>query len=327
VKPDIPAELPQKEKTFDHIFKELLETLSPPCIIAFVNSTFKHNMPLNSAVESMRTESNIGSRTTADYILKITEPDGKVHYFHAEAQTTNDNRMVFRMVEYGIRFALDVARYNADNDDILIELFPAVVFYLKDNDSTPRLLNVTIKVPDGQELHYTIPAERMSDYTPEELLEQDKEPLFPFYMANFSGKDPEKFEEEWLAGCAKLNEFVKSGRILKADADRLLDAGRTVIRKARHPNEKEVFESMDMFEVVGVGIDWLEIKRQKDEAVAEAAAKATAKATAKAAAEASQKSLATALKAIAKGLSFEDAADLAGLPLEEVQRLAKVDVT
>lgn len=239
MKRNIPADIPQKEKSYDHIFKEILETFPSRYIIAFLNSVFKHNISLNSAVESMRTESNIGNRTIADYILKVTEPSGIIRYFHIEAQTSNDRGMAFRMVEYGIRFALERAKNGTDKDEILIEFPHAAVFYLKDNRNTPRVLNVTVKAPDGKELHYSIPTERMSDYTPEELLEQEKYPLFPFYMANFTGKDPDKFEREWLAGCAKLNEFVKSGRIGKTEADKLLESGSIVVKKVNHPNEKQ----------------------------------------------------------------------------------------
>jgi hypothetical protein len=250
---------------------------------------------------SMRTESK---RTIADYILNVTEPDGTVRYFHIEAQTSNDKkRMAFRMVEYGIRSALERARSNDNDDGIIIEFPHAVVFYLRDDAATPRKLNVTIIAPDGQELHYAIPTERMSDYTPEQLLEQDKFPLFPFYMANFSGKDIEKFEREWKAGCDKLGEFIKSGRIEKSDAKQLVVDSCTVIEKTSLPNDKkEELKNMTMFDVVGVGPDWVEIKRQKEELAVTMRIKA-------------------AKKALAKGLSVEDAADISELSVDEVKDL------
>jgi hypothetical protein len=308
------ASVPVKEKTYDDMFKEILETFPPHMIIAFLNSTFGREMPPDSAIMSMRTESN---RTIADYILNVTEPDGTVRYFHIEAQTSNDRRrMAFRMVEYGIRSALERARSNDEDDGILIEFPHAVVFYLRDDAATPRKLNVTIKAPDGQELHYSIPTERMSDYTPEQLLEQDKFPMFPFYTANYSGKDPEKFEREWLEGCQKLSEFIESGRIGKVDAAKLIEDSCIVIDKTDFSIEKkEELKKMTMFDVVGVGTDWIEIKRQKEEAVAIARADAAEKAH--------KKAVVSAKKALAKGLSVEDAAEISELPVAEVETLAK----
>lgn len=303
--------IPAKEKTFDDLFKEILETFSPHLVIAFLNSTFGRNMPPESLIEPMRTEMNSKSRITADYFLKVTEPEGAVHYFHLEAQTSNDKRMVFRMVEYGVRFALQHTSGEAA-DEILIELPHAVVFYLRDNRNTPRKLNVTVRVPDGQVMCYSIPTERMSDYTPEVLLEEDKFPMFPFYPLNFKGKDTEKFEREWQAGCAKLAEFVESGYMEKADAEKLVNSSRIVIEKSEFSDEKkEVLQKMSisMFDIAGVGPDYIEIKRQKDEAVAQAERK---------------KAITTAKNALEMGLSPEQAAKLADLPVEEVRALDKV---
>lgn len=301
-------QIPAKEKTFDDLFKEILETFPPHLVIAFFNSTFRRSMPPESMIESMRTEMNSGSRVTADYFLKVTEPDDTVHYFHLEAQTKNDSRMVFRMVEYGVRFALQHTGDGAA-DDILIELPHAVVFYLRDNRKTPRKLNVIIRIPDGQELHYAIPTELMSDYTPEKLLEQDKFPLFPFYPLNFKGRDTEAFEREWRAGCAKLAAFVESGYMEKSDAEKLAEGSRIVIGRAKFPEKtKEVLKKMTMFDVAGVGTDWIEIKRQKEEYAAQAR---------------HENSIAAAKKALAKGLSPEDVADFIDLPIEEIKALIK----
>ena len=316
--------IPQKEKTYDDLFKEILETFPSHRVIAFLNSVFKRKMSLESVIEPLRTEFNAKSRLIADYFLKVTEPDGTAHYFHLEAQTGNDNRMVLRMVEYGVRFALQHTQGDI-KDNIIIELPHAVVFYLRDNKNTPRTLNVTIKTPDGQELNYTIPTERMSDYTPEMLLEQDKFPLFPFYMLNFEGKDAERFEQEWLAGCVKLNELVKDGRMDNSDAKRLLEDGLIVMEKVNFPNRKEVMEKMtiSMFDSVGVGIDWIELKRQTNELIAQAEARAEARARAEAEARAKEKSIVVAKRALTKGLSLEDAAELADLSVDEIRELAK----
>lgn len=332
---DIRSNIPKKKKSFDDIFKEILETFPPHHIVAFLNSTFKRGMSPDSAVEALRTESNTGHRTIADYFLKVTEPDHTVHHFHIEAQTGNDQTMAFRMAEYGIRFAMNQARSIAGKNRILVELPHAVVFYLRDNRNTPRQLPVIIKAPDGQELHYVIPSERMSDYTPEELLEQNKFPLFPFYPLNFKGRNFEKFEREWQAGCAKLAVLVKSGHMEKPDAKRLLEDSRIVIDRMKLPKEmKEVVRKMiSMFDIVGEGIDWIELKRREDRAVKRAVNKAVKAAVKAAKEEAEQetekvaavaehnKAITVAKKALAKGISLQDAADLADLPVNEVEAL------
>lgn len=63
-----------------------------------------------------------------------------------------------------------------------------------------------------------------------------------------------------------------------------------------------------MFDTVGRGTDWIELKRREDERVAQAEYK---------------RAIATAKKALDKGLSIEDAAELADLTLAEVEVLVE----
>lgn len=62
-------------------------------VVAFLNSAFKHTIPAESKIESLRIEMNGQTRVTTDYFLKAIEPDGMMHYFHAETQVKNYNRM------------------------------------------------------------------------------------------------------------------------------------------------------------------------------------------------------------------------------------------
>ena len=133
--------------------------------------------------------------------------------------------------------------------------------------------------------------------------------MFPFYMLNFADKDLEKFEFDWQEGCAKLAELVKSGHFEKSDAEQLIVDSCTVIDKAKIPNEKkEVLKKMSMFDVVGVGPDWVEIKRQKDEAVRQSA-------------------IASAQEALSMGLTLEQAAKISNLTVDEVKELVKQSET
>ena len=309
--------IPEIDKTYDQIVKEFLETLSDPDIVAFLNSTFRLGMSLESVIERLRNELNRGKTLVSDYFFKIIEPNGNKHLFHIEAQSENHPEIALRMMQYGVGVALRESSHTAGS--IVIELPRAVVIYLHSTKSTPREVTVTVKAPNGKTLEYTIPTELVSDYTPTELLEQRKLPLFPFYMMNFKKRECEKFVREWLAGCEKLSEMVKAGRIAKADSDKLMENSRIVIEKSEIPNKEEVLRQMTMFETIGRGTDWIELKRRQDEAVAQAKAEEKEKAKAEAKAD----KLATAKEALDMGLSPEKAAKLSKLPLAEVQTLAK----
>lgn len=64
--------------------------------------------------------------------------------------------------------------------------------------------------------------------------------------------------------------------------------------------------TISMFDIAGVGTDWIEIKRQKDEAAAQAGHEA---------------GIAIAKRGLEMGLSPEDIAELTDLPIEEVKAL------
>jgi hypothetical protein len=90
----------------------------------------------------------------------------------------------------------------------------------------------------------------------------------------------------------------------------LAEGSRIVIGRTKFSEEKkEVLRKMTMFDKVGVGTDWIEIKRQKEEYAAQIA---------------QEKAIFTAKNALEMGLSLEQAAKLADLPLAEVEALVAI---
>jgi hypothetical protein len=184
-----------KDKKFDYdgVFKELLNGFPDEDVVAFINSLFGRNYPRDSKVLRLATESHVdGEEKRSDMLLRVG--DGM---FHVELQSSNDNSIALRVIEYSFRAAVQHGR-SLSGDFLELDFPKSVVFYLRSNKNTPKELTVRLRLPDDSVAAFKIPVRRLNEYTPEELTEASKVVFAPFFPMNFEGenlKSPEQFEK------------------------------------------------------------------------------------------------------------------------------------
>ena len=66
------------------------------------------------------------SRRSADCVLRIGN-----RIFHLEVQSTDDGTILFRLVEYDLRIAMEQAEYNRKANSLTIELPLSGLLYLR----------------------------------------------------------------------------------------------------------------------------------------------------------------------------------------------------
>ena len=72
----------EKALSYDSIIKEFIERLSDTQLIKFINAAYGKDLPLNSKVYKLWTESNFGRRRLSDLYIRIFD-----NTFHIEIQT------------------------------------------------------------------------------------------------------------------------------------------------------------------------------------------------------------------------------------------------
>ena len=161
-----------------------------------------------------------------------------------ECQSTDDNTMIIRIVEYQVQTALDMGEINQNK--ITLNLSNAAVLFLRSSDKTPDSWTVDIRTPGGNVSH-DIPTMKMSVYTLEDIFNKKLYFLLPFYIFN---------REDWIEVGEK--DIGKHDQLL-TELTRISDTLETLMKK----NEITTYEFYTIMEMAKIVADALIGNREK----------------------------------------------------------------
>jgi hypothetical protein len=259
----------RKSISYDAIFKRFVEHLSDENIIGFINGAFGKNLDTTLPVSRLNTESNSEKRLVADIYLRVGDS-----MYNLELQSSDDESMAVRMFEYGFRGAK--LHGTVSGTGITLRFPEPVVIYLRTTDKTPRELSVNVEFPHiDQTVCYTVPAKRLSDLTPEMMLEQKLFPLLPFYPMKFESaptpqEDAKRELQQVGRGIKALHDLGKLSETEAADMLRMLcEIGVKTAEKMKNIELKEVVENMAAMETLMTYDTWEVLAQAKAEGKAE----------------------------------------------------------
>jgi hypothetical protein len=227
--------------------KEILEFTPPVDVIRCFNALYGADLPLDSKVTRLATETNTqGKPRRSDIMLAIGE-----RVFHAEIQRKHESEMVFRVFDYGYRYA--IGERDQTTDSLTLDFPDPVVIYLNDKKSTPTEFTVTLNFTHAKSYSYTIPVKRLSDFTPEQLLNGFLYALCPLYPLKYEtamSKEHDKSLEEQFATEVKLitdwiGKKVDSDEMSMSYATLLANGLEKVINKVKSTAKIIDEEAMD----------------------------------------------------------------------------------
>lgn len=186
------SNLPKKKASservkLDEILKSLF-TVSRKVLINMLNSLFKENYAAEATEVSFTSNEFVGddyNLLRGDLFLKLSDA-AKSNHYHIEIQTLNDNKMVIRMLEYGISkakaIAKEIAKCAGDQEETVFYIPKQLVIFIEQNPSIKDELRLRLIFPDGQEVKYRVPIMKYWEYSKEEILEQKLYPLLPLQV-------------------------------------------------------------------------------------------------------------------------------------------------
>ena len=171
--------------------------------------------------------------------------------FHAEIQRTHDADMVFRVFDYGYRYAIGTRMQGKDS--LVLDFPDPVVIYLNDKASTPTEFSVTLNFNHADSYSYNIPVKRLGDYTPEELIKGCLYALCPFYPLKYetalSKEHDHELEEKFAVEIKSITDWigkkVDNEEMSKIYATLLANALERVIGKVKSEAKIIDEEAMD----------------------------------------------------------------------------------
>ena len=168
---------------YDKLCKRIL-TLSVRSVLLLINALFGTEYPLDSTITYNWTEHHDDDlqRTIADTILTI---NGK-HSYHMEAQIYKDEEIEFRVFDYGYKHAL-----KHRNGGCTLTFPEARIIFLSCFEKLPENYTITLDFGTQGIFHFTVPALKLLEYTPEEVSQKNMIILLPFMLLKLR-KDIEK---------------------------------------------------------------------------------------------------------------------------------------
>ena len=121
-----------------------------------------------------------------DSAIAVISHDGTRRVFHLECQSSDDNSMMIRMIEYDTQIAI---RHNRELSDgnIRIRMPESGILYLRSTDKTPDIMGITIEVPGNRSVSYEMPVVKLKSYDVDSIFEKELYLLIPFYLFNLEG--------------------------------------------------------------------------------------------------------------------------------------------
>jgi hypothetical protein len=295
-----------------------------------LNSLFKENYATEATEVSFASNEFVDDDYNilrGDLFLKLSEADKSNHY-HIEIQTLNDDSMVIRMLEYGISKAKEIAQCVGDQEEMVFYIPKQLVIFIEQNPSIKDELRLRLIFPDGQEVNYRVPVMKYWEYGKEEILKQKLYPLLPLQVFKLRYQ-MEKIklrkthsEQELRELIEKAQQIVEemaneAARLFKAeeidggDLHKILLANEELFRylNSRYVNDEKLNE--EVLSMTRTLYNPIEVEKAKLDGIIEGKLEGK---------------LEDARKALKKGFSLEDIAEITGLPLETLQKL-KAELT
>lgn len=203
---------------FDDVFRTMVQKM-PMLLISLINEVFHTDYSEDEAFEQLRNEhTEAFGKVITDSIICIR---GKT--YHIECQSNDDATMAIRMIEYDFAIAIEQAIKNGRT--YVVDFPDSCVLYLRDTFTTPDVLNVKVKFPNGQYCNYEAKVIKLQNYSKDEILRKKLLFLLPFYIIRY-----EKQRKEIARDLSKLNDLLSEYEDIRLHLEKeLYEKGKSVL--------------------------------------------------------------------------------------------------
>ena len=195
----------------DTAYDDAFRTMEGRCddlLIPFVGHMFGEKFDKNAFVRRLRNEHFIehqnGSeeKRTTDSLFEIIS-NGLAKRYHLECESSKyDGTILIRIFEYGAQIAKDTAEGDLYHAKLK---FPNTgLLLLRASSDVPVNGVIEVAFPNGENVSYSVPIVKMSDYSIEYIFNEKLFMLIPFLIFNFENELPKLNKSE-----ESLNEFIR----------------------------------------------------------------------------------------------------------------------
>ena len=185
------------KQIFDTVYRTIA-TKMPALMIPLINEVFGTNYRSDRKIEQLRNEFyEKDGKVITDSIFRIGDK-----LYHIELQSTEDQTMAIRMIQYD--FAIAAGRAEKSGSTYKIRFPESCVVYLRNNKNRPDKHRVLVEFPNGKSITYESRIINVQDYTSDEIFEKKLLLFLPYYIMRYQ-KEFAKIEESK----ERLDAFLK----------------------------------------------------------------------------------------------------------------------
>ena len=240
---------------FDDVFQTIKEKM-PELTIPLINEVFGTNYAPDTVIMQGKNEHQTahGKIITDSYLVIGTRR------YHLECQSTEDNTMILRMIEYDFAIGLESAR--KENGKYRIRLPHSCVVYLR-GDNPAASQNLELILPDGRSIEYVVPIIRMKKYSVEQLLEKHLTMLLPFYIMRYEHTKLEDLDlrQKLYAEYASIEKYLEETYLENGQEKAFRDILELISRIADYIFSKSENVRKELGEIMGGKVLELESDR------------------------------------------------------------------
>lgn len=177
----------KKSKIFDNVYRTIA-TKMPELMIPLINEVFGTRYRSDRKIEQLRNEFfEKNGKIITDSVFRIGDK-----LYHIELQSTEDQTMAIRMIQYDFVIAAGGA---VKSGNVFKIRFPeSCVVYLRSNRKRPDKHRVQVEFSDGRTVTYESRIINVQDYTSEEIFEKKLFLFLPYYIMRYQ-KEFKRIEE------------------------------------------------------------------------------------------------------------------------------------
>lgn len=209
-----------KGNPYDDVFRTMVNDCKR-LLLPVLNEMFHYSYDGDEKIELLPTERYLhningkSQRRGTDSAFRVIDKNGYERNFIIECQSTPDNSMSVRILEYGIKFAIDNA--NTNENKISITVPNTGVFQLRSNSKTQNTIQVEVIAPDNKKLAYNVPIIKMQDYLVDDIFDKKLSFMIPFYMFNNEDKlknmEKQNLSDDIIRECNKIKKKLDDSNL------------------------------------------------------------------------------------------------------------------
>ena len=244
------------ETIFDDVFKTICERM-PDLLVPVINEAFGTDYPLDVNIVRLDKELQFGDRKLiADAHLLIADKR-----YHIECQSTNDKRMIVRMLEYDLAIALEAPQEAPDGYAIVLPR--SCVVYLRGQMPERKDLSVSVIVDNETLGKYTVKALEVENYDVDGILAKSLLAFLPYYVMRYE-KAPDDLENpRFNDDFSKVYNGLR--RVYRKDKERFLNLCNLIRRVTDYVLRNKPQMQERAGEIMGGKVLQLESERLREE--------------------------------------------------------------